>query len=200
MAQYHVDAGKKGWLATKDKLFLRFERARKAYDQNPKRCKHCGKIIPYEIKRQDYCNRRCWNDYRWGDRTNIQRIPSGKPKNKKCITCGSPCLRKFCSKKCERMYKFKVKAMHNVDMKRCTVKQHLLDIGRPRKCSGCGLTEWMGKPIPLETHHIDGDHTNNSDKNLALMCSNCHALTPTYKGKNNGHGRIYRRVMQRTET
>ena len=27
---------------------------------------------------------------------------------------------------------------------------------RGHKCEVCGLTEWMGNPIPLEVHHIDG--------------------------------------------
>ncbi|UYL05111.1 hypothetical protein DIDNDMLP_00121 [Klebsiella phage KP13-7] len=52
------------------------------------------------------------------------------------------------------------------------------------KCSKCGLTEWMGKPIPIELEHKDGDNTNNEIENLCLLCPNCHAQTDTYKGKN----------------
>ena len=43
------------------------------------------------------------------------------------------------------------------------------------KCECCGLTEWMGKPIPLELHHIDGNHYNNNLSNLLILCPNCHA-------------------------
>lgn len=54
------------------------------------------------------------------------------------------------------------------------------------RCSSCSLTEWLGKPIPLELEHIDGDHTNHLLHNITLLCPNCHALTDTYRGKNKG--------------
>jgi hypothetical protein len=60
-------------------------------------------------------------------------------------------------------------------------------------CSFCGLTEWMGSPIPIELHHIDGNSDNNRSSNLTLHCPNCHALTPTYRAKNAGRGRHKRR-------
>jgi hypothetical protein len=47
-------------------------------------------------------------------------------------------------------------------------------------CSGCGLSEWNNKPIPLELHHIDGNSFNNSKENCVLLCSNCHAQTEGY--------------------
>lgn len=56
----------------------------------------------------------------------------------------------------------------------------------PRRCSSCDLTRWQGEPIPLELDHVDGDRTNNSLENLRLLCPNCHALTPTYRGRNIG--------------
>ena len=46
------------------------------------------------------------------------------------------------------------------------------------------MTEWQGKPIPLELHHINGDNTDNRLENLQLLCPNCHAQTETYGGKN----------------
>jgi len=53
-----------------------------------------------------------------------------------------------------------------------------------RKCSGCKLDSWIDQPIPLELDHIDGNHQNNALENLRLLCPNCHALTPTFRGKN----------------
>ena len=50
-------------------------------------------------------------------------------------------------------------------------------------CEECKLTEWQGKPIPLEIHHINGDNTDNRLENLRLLCPNCHALTSNYRGR-----------------
>jgi hypothetical protein len=63
---------------------------------------------------------------------------------------------------------------------RDSIKQH--------KCEGCNNTEWLGKPIPIELHHIDGDNTNNVLENLQILCPNCHALTDNYAGKCNKVG------------
>ena len=54
---------------------------------------------------------------------------------------------------------------------------------KERKCECCGITEWNGKPAPLELHHIDGNHGNNSLENLQILCPNCHAQTENYCGK-----------------
>lgn len=51
-------------------------------------------------------------------------------------------------------------------------------------CERCKNSEWQGQLIPLEVHHIDGNKSNNELHNLQLLCPNCHALTPTYRGKN----------------
>ena len=48
------------------------------------------------------------------------------------------------------------------------------------KCEICGLTEWMGKPIPLELHHKDFNHWNNELDNLQILCSNCHMQAHNY--------------------
>lgn len=52
------------------------------------------------------------------------------------------------------------------------------------KCYTCNNSEWLGKPIPLELEHIDGNCTNHAKSNLSIICPNCHAFTETYRGKN----------------
>jgi hypothetical protein len=51
---------------------------------------------------------------------------------------------------------------------------------KEKKCECCGLEEWMGKPIPLELHHIDENRFNNELENLKILCSNCHMQEHNY--------------------
>ena len=50
-------------------------------------------------------------------------------------------------------------------------------------CDNCGLADWLGNPIPLEIHHVNGNNTDNRLENLQLLCPNCHALTNYYRGR-----------------
>jgi len=64
------------------------------------------------------------------------------------------------------------------------LKKRLFEEGlKERKCEKCSSTEWLGKPMPLELDHINGDSTDNRIENLRILCPNCHALTETYRGK-----------------
>lgn len=53
-----------------------------------------------------------------------------------------------------------------------------------KKCSSCGITEWMGKPAPLQLDHINGTRSDNRIENLRILCPNCHSQTDTWTGKN----------------
>ena len=61
-------------------------------------------------------------------------------------------------------------------------------------CAICGVAStWQGLLLVLVMDHIDGDPNNNRRENLRLICPNCDSQLPTYKSRNRGNGRHYRR-------
>lgn len=51
------------------------------------------------------------------------------------------------------------------------------------RCERCSNTEWLGEPIPVELHHVNGDRFDNRIENLQMLCPNCHALTDNHAGR-----------------
>jgi len=45
----------------------------------------------------------------------------------------------------------------------------------PYQCNICGISEWNGKALSLQLHHIDCNHENNHISNLQILCPNCHS-------------------------
>jgi len=76
--------------------------------------------------------------------------------------------------------------IHTSNLKKRLLKEGIFE----RKCYCCNRTEWMGKPIPIEIEHKDGDRYNNRIENLTLLCPNCHSFTLTYRGKNKKLNRL----------
>lgn len=62
-------------------------------------------------------------------------------------------------------------------VKNATLKKYLMKEGRGLECEECGISEYNGKPITLQLHHIDGNPKNNSRENLKFLCPNCHSQT-----------------------
>lgn len=129
---------------------------------------------------------------RWGLKSEGQ-VDAKKPRPS-CLHCGllvSDIARIYCSIRCQHQFRRKSKVESGETEPRL-LKRYLQDI-REHKCEVCGITEWMGKPAPLELDHKDGDSRNNVLSNLRLICPNCHAQTESYKNRNKGRGRFSRR-------
>lgn len=73
------------------------------------------------------------------------------------------------------------------------VRRYLAD-AQEGCCAICGSAGmWLGLPLTFVLDHIDGDPTNNRRLSLRLICPNCDSQLPTYKRRNRGRGRHFRR-------
>ncbi len=125
-----------------------------------------------------------------------------------CIVCGSVCgknAKKYCSPACHAQHRYDVyidewKNGHRdgsrgkyKDSISYHIRRYLFE-KYDNACSRCGWDEinQYSNKIPLQVEHIDGNHLNNSEENLTLLCPNCHSLTPTYGALNVGNGRKHR--------
>ena len=139
----------------------------KKYNLNPKVCKNCGKELSH--RESKYCSIKCQKDFSFKERGKEVNILKEFPLGKSTLSKIKEVNRNFVRKYLEYKY--------------------------GHKCSICGNTHWLGKPILLIVDHIDGDIENYNVNNYRLICSNCDATLPTYKGRNKGKGkRIYRRL------
>jgi len=73
----------------------------------------------------------------------------------------------------------------NTRRNRGHLKTRLLRAGlKDGICERCGISQWLGKPLSLALHHVNGDRLDNRLQNLQLLCPNCHSQTDTFGGRN----------------
>lgn len=190
------EAGKLGFLKSKETMEQKHKVFVDSYNQNPKKCAYCSVTIPFDKRYNDYCSRSC------AVTVNNKRKSMPHP----CSFCGEEIKKRtdrmYCSQDCNRKAKWKefkddckktgVISLNDTSSDRKRAKRFLAE-ERGRACEICSFKEWMGEPIPLILDHIDGNATNNSIVNLRLVCGNCNMQLPTFAGRNKGNGRAWRR-------
>jgi len=122
-----------------------------------------------------------------------------------CAGCGVVMpgrrARKYCSNACQRAADRQVKVAAWLASGTGSVgtapghyiRRHIVE-EQGGRCAICeGATLWLGRELVLVLYHIDGDASNNRRENLRLVCPNCDSQLPTYKNRNKGRGRAWRR-------
>jgi hypothetical protein len=67
---------------------------------------------------------------------------------------------------------------------RWSLKRRLIADGiKEERCEACGIAEWLGAPLPMTLHHVNGVRDDNRLENLQILCPNCHALTDSWGGR-----------------
>lgn len=154
-----------------------------------------------------FCNRSC--STRFNNRKNPKRAPEGE-----CSECHTPLTRKsvWCSdcrtsglidgydkKQSDLILSWLSEDWNGSTPKGAlskTIRNYLIsEANNYCQSLSCPME---GKKIPthpsddasiLEIDHVDGNGENHSPDNLLVICPTCHALTPTYRGRNIGNGR-----------
>src|ERR1700689_972987 len=66
----------------------------------------------------------------------------------------------------------------NTPRSRGHLKTRLLRSGlKEERCERCEISEWLGQPLSVALHHVNGDRVDNRLENLELLCPNCHRQT-----------------------
>lgn len=204
-----AEAGKLG--AEKSKIISAQQKQERVnlYNLNPKTCQHCAKVLEYSERNKKFCSSSCAATFNNLKRTEKIRKNPKQYKEKRlpvswnCVDCGREHITvawrigKYCNSDCQKNYEHNQRINDWLKNKKPIGKNALkkyLTENFGYKCSVCNISSWNNKEIVLELEHKDGNSENNSKENICLICPNCHSQTDTYKGKNKGQGRYYRKL------
>ena len=122
-----------------------------------------------------------------------------------CLACGNDITSpKFCDNACQGQHtkrymveQWKLGKVSGIQLPTGVVKKFVKRYLREKykdKCCLCGwskINPHTGK-VPLVADHIDGNHRNDTEENLRLICWNCDSLGSTFGALNKGNGRTHR--------
>lgn len=186
------------------------------YTLNPATCTCCNKALPYKKRNYKFCSKSCSATISNKNRTRTcwEKTSCGVIKHivredKFCIHCGEKLMgsrsKLYCDLNCfqkerarqyadevEKTGKFPVTGKTGCTSLNKKPKAYLIK-KYGHQCFICHTELWNGVPVPLVLDHIDGDSNNWCIENIRVVCGNCDMQLPTYKGRNIGNGREYRR-------
>jgi len=159
-------------------------------------CLVCPKYFLSASKNRDqrFCSRSCSASV---NNLGVSRTKTPRPR---CVGCSSKAAQHsiYCSRICKREHKIRNwlagEHMPPAITSICKTYRPYILKDQGGKCAICPVaTIWEGASLVLVLDHIDGNSENNSRGNLRLVCPNCDSQLPTYKSKNRGSGRYFRR-------
>lgn len=171
--------------------------------RNSRKCLYCGTLT----ENPKFCSKSCAATF--NNRISVKRHPI----NGRCLACGVPVRsdredKRYCTDKCAYKYgDFVPKSLSEfisgkfgkraITVAYTHIREYVLK-SQGGVCAICGcLPAHNGLPLTFILDHVDGNSDNNLPNNVRLICPNCDTQLPTFKGRNTGNGRHYRRSRYR---